>query len=65
MSHTLSDYRPINVRIYSVQISIDDILVRDFIPCYRKSDGEGGLYDKVTKQFYTNKGTGSFTYKVK
>lgn len=65
MSHTLSDYRPANVKVYSAQISIDDILVRDFIPCYRKSDGEGGLYDKVTKQFYTNKGTGSFTYKVK
>lgn len=39
-----------------------DTLVRDFVPCYRKSDGEAGMYDLVTKTFFTNAGTGEFSY---
>lgn len=31
-----------------------------FIPCYRKSDNEIGLYDLIGKKFYTNQGTGTF-----
>lgn len=31
-----------------------------FIPCYRKSDNEIGLYDTVNDVFYTNAGTGTF-----
>ena len=31
-----------------------------FVPCYRKSDGEIGLYDIVKNKFYTNDGTGTF-----
>ena len=31
-------------------------LVRDFIPCYRNSDNEIGLYDLVNDIFYTNQG---------
>lgn len=34
--------------------------VRDFIPCYRKSDSEPGMYDLVTKQLFINQGTGKF-----
>lgn len=34
--------------------------VYEFIPCYRKSDGEIGLYDIKNHVFYTNDGTGSF-----
>ena len=30
------------------------------IPCYRKSDGEIGLYDIVNNIFYTNMGSGEF-----
>lgn len=37
------------------------VLVRDFVPCYRKSDDEIGMYDKVSKIFFTNQGTGTFT----
>ena len=33
----------------------------DFIPCYRNSDGEIGLYDSINDIFYTNQGTGTFT----
>ena len=35
-------------------------VVREFIPCYRKSDGVIGLYDLVNNVFYTNAGTGTF-----
>ena len=49
-------------RIYSCKIKTNDILVRDFIPCYRNSDNEIGLYDIVNDVFYTNQGTGVFTY---
>lgn len=32
----------------------------DLVPCYRKSDGEIGMYDTVSQTFYTNQGTGTF-----
>lgn len=35
--------------------------VVDLIPCYRKSDGEIGMYDVVSNRFLTNSGTGTFT----
>lgn len=46
--------------IYSCKIYDNGTLVRDFVPCYRKSDNVIGLYDKVNKVFYTNAGTGTF-----
>lgn len=36
-------------------------IVGNFVPCYRKSDSVVGLYDMVSKTFYTNNGNGSFT----
>lgn len=36
-------------------------LVRNFVPCYRKSDNVIWLLDKVNKQFYTNSWSWSFT----
>ena len=47
---------------YSTKIYDNDVLVRDFIPCYRNSDNVVGLYDLVNDVFYTNQGTGAFTY---
>ena len=38
----------------------NDVIVRDFVPCYRKSDDEIGLYDLVNNVFYTNSGTDTF-----
>lgn len=38
----------------------DDVMVRNFVPCYRKSDYVAGLYDLVEGKFYTNAGTGDF-----
>ena len=54
-AQTFSNYMLFYFKIYD-----DGTLVRDFIPVKRKSDNEVGLYDKVTKQFFTNRGTGSF-----
>lgn len=49
-------------KIYSFTMdSIDGTSIRNFVPCYRKSDGVIGLYDTVGAVFYTDIGTGSFT----
>ena len=37
-----------------------DNLIREYIPCYRKSDGKIGMYDMASGQFFTNAGTGEF-----
>lgn len=49
-----------NQRIYSCKFSENGSLMVDLVPCYRRSDGVIGLYDKVNDIFYTNKGTGEF-----
>jgi len=36
------------------------VLKRDYIPCYRESDKEIGMYDCVTGEFYINSGTQPF-----
>lgn len=47
--------------LYSARCSRGYDVVREYIPCYRKSDGVIGLYDKFTKQFLTNAAdTGAF-----
>ena len=38
----------------------NDNLLRDMVPCYRKSDNVIGMYDKVSKILFTNAGTGTF-----
>ena len=43
------------IKIYSLEID-----GHNFIPCYRKSDNEVGLYDIIGQQFYTNSGSGTF-----
>lgn len=47
-------------RIYAYSIYNDSETKINLIPCYRKSDGEIGLYDTINKKFYTNLGTGEF-----
>ena len=49
-------------KIYNSKIYDNDVLVRDFIPCYCNSNNEIGLYDLVNSVFYANQGTGVFTY---
>jgi hypothetical protein len=47
-------------RIYAYSIYNENETKINLIPCYRKSDGEIGLYDTINKKFYTNLGTGEF-----
>lgn len=47
--------------IYYCKMYDNDVLVRDYVPCYRNSDNEVGLYDLVNGVFYTNAGTSTFT----
>ena len=49
-------------RIYYLKLYNGDTLIRDFIPCIRNADNEVGMYDLVNNVFYTNQGTGEFTY---
>ena len=51
---------PIDGRVYYFKIFEDDNLIRNFVPCYRKSDNVIGLYDTINGVFYTNQGTGTF-----
>ena len=48
-------------RIYSCWIEVGGVLVRDFIPILDMNN-KPCMYDKVTKQFFYNKGTGAFLY---
>lgn len=56
-----NDLRRFSGDLYYFKIYDNDVLVRDFIPAKRKSDGTLGLYDLVTDVFYTNDGFGMFT----
>lgn len=50
-----------NARIYEIKIKENGNLIAKFVPCYRKSDSEIGIYDTVSDIFYANEGTGTFT----
>lgn len=47
-------------KLYSARISKGHEVVREYIPCYRKSDGEIGLYEKFTGEFLTAADGGEF-----
>ena len=47
-------------KVKSFKIWDNNVLVRNFIPCYRKSDNVIGMYDNVNDVFYTNQGSGAF-----
>ena len=46
------------MRLYSLVIWNNTTLVRNFVPCLRKSDGKVGLYDAVNGGFYVNAASG-------
>jgi hypothetical protein len=48
------------MELYNFKLYDNGTLIRDYIPCRRKSDNVLGLYDVVNNQFYTNAGTGVF-----
>lgn len=56
------DTRPIICQLYGFMMTdASGKTIRNFVPCYRKEDGVIGAFDMVTKQFFTNSGTGAFT----
>ena len=50
-----------NGKMYFCRIWHNGEIVRDLVPCYRKSDNVIGFLDVVNNVFYANEGTGSFT----
>lgn len=53
--------RLISCRMYYLKIDVDWTTVRNYTPCYRKSDDVIWMYDTVNNAFYTNSWTGTFT----
>ena len=47
-------------KLYGCKLYENEVLVRNMVPCYRKSDNVIGMYDLVNNKFYTNAGTGEF-----
>ena len=47
-------------KLYYCKLYDNDVLVRNLIPCYRKSDNVIGMYDTINGVFYTNSGSGTF-----
>lgn len=43
-----------------LQITQGEIVIHDYVPCYRKADNVAGLYDLVTGTFLANAGSGTF-----
>lgn len=48
------------LRMYGLTLLYGTVPQANFLPCVRKSDNKPGMYDTVTKTFYTNAGTGEF-----
>lgn len=56
-----NDFILTSAKLYALKIYNERIVQRDFIPCYKVSTNEVGLYDIVSQRFFTNKGEGIFT----
>lgn len=50
------------VRIFSFKVYRAGVIIKDFAPARRKSDGIIGMLDKVGNVFYANSGSGVFLY---
>ena len=51
---TYTDAYATLAKVYYLKVYADGQLVRDFIPMYRKSTDEYGLWDRVKEEFYTS-----------
>lgn len=47
--------------LYGARLSQGGEIVREYLPCYRKSDGEIGLLEMLSGQFLPSKVSGGFT----
>jgi len=50
----LSPYRYFKGKMYEMQVTLNNTLVRHFVPCKRDSDDIVGLYDLVNDVFYSS-----------
>jgi hypothetical protein len=48
-----------SIKVYSCKIYDNDVLVRDYVPC-RLATGVVCMYDRVSGEYYRNKGNGKF-----
>ena len=53
---------PSYARISAAKIKRNGETIRNFRPMQRTADGELGMYDTITDEFFTNAGTGVFEY---
>lgn len=53
-------YQRYRGKLYGLKVSKGNNELANYIPCIRKTDNKPGMYDTVTKTFYTNAGTGEF-----
>ena len=58
--NSVSPFGAYNMKVYRLKLYENNTLVREYVPCYRVSDNEIGLYELVNNVFYPNNGTGSF-----
>ena len=47
-------------RIYGCKIYLDNVVIRELVPCYDTDTDVKGLFDMITGQFLPNSGTGQF-----
>lgn len=59
-SRGLIQYINKGMRLYTIKFFENDVLSANFVPCVRKSDSKPGMFDTVSKTFYTNAGSGEF-----
>ena len=57
-AHTDPIARFSNMKLYNLKIYNLNEVIRNYIPCYRKSDNVKGLYDLIEGGFYENLGDG-------
>lgn len=53
--------RSAKIKLFSFEMEKQNQTVRTLVPCYRKSDNKPGMYDLVTKTFFTNANTSATT----
>lgn len=52
---------PAGGKVYFLKMKENGVLVRDFVPAKRKSDGVIGMYDLIGRKFYTSPNGVAFT----
>lgn len=57
---TSSKIFPFIGKLFEATVYQNGTMVRNLIPAMRNSDSKVGMYDTVTRQFFTNAGTGEF-----